>query len=120
VTAADPLDASAQFLQGLAELEAGDADAAVGALRRALYAEPQFGLAAFQLGRAHEALGNGAAAQRAYEQALRVLDLETDLHESLLGQVDLAEVTAAVRTRLDALAAVGVGAGAAARGVATG
>ena len=32
----DPLNASAHFLHGLAELEAGDAEAAVAALRRAL------------------------------------------------------------------------------------
>jgi chemotaxis protein methyltransferase CheR len=63
--AADPLNASAHFLHGLAELEAGDADAAVSALRRALYAEPQFGLAAYQLGRAYESVGNRPAARRA-------------------------------------------------------
>lgn len=105
--AADPLNASAHFLHGLAELEAGDADAAIAALRRALYAEPQFGLAAFQLGRAYESIGNRTAARRAYEQALRTCDLEGDLHEPLLGQVDLSDVVAAARTRLDALTAIG-------------
>ena len=104
----DPLNASAHFLHGLAELEAGDAEAAVAALRRALYAEPQFGLAAFQLGRAYEALGNQVAARRAYEQALRTCDPDGDLHEPLLGQVDLGDVVHAARTRLDALAAIGV------------
>lgn len=105
--ASDPLNASAHFLHGLAELEAGDADAAIAALRRALYAEPQFGLAAFQLGRAYESLGNRAAARRAYEQSLRTCDPEGDLHEPLLGQVDLSDVVAAARTRLDALTAIG-------------
>jgi chemotaxis protein methyltransferase CheR len=105
--AADPLNASAHFLHGLAELEAGDADAAIAALRRALYAEPQFGLAAFQLGRAYESLGNRAAARRAYEQALRTCDPKGDLHEPLLGQVDLSDVVAAAKTRLDALTAIG-------------
>ena len=108
--ATDPLNASAHFLHGLAELEAGDAAAAVSALRRALYAEPQFGLAAFQLGRAYESLGNHGAARRAYEQALRTCDPEGDLHEPLLGQVDLGDVVAAAKTRLDALAAIGVSA----------
>jgi tetratricopeptide (TPR) repeat protein len=110
--AADPLNASAHFLHGLAELEAGDAAAAVSALRRALYSEPQFGLAAFQLGRAYESLGNRVAARRAYEQALRTCDPEGDLHEPLLGQVDLGDVVAAAKTRLDALAAIGVSGGA--------
>ena len=110
--AADPLNASAHFLHGLAELEAGDATAAVSALRRALYSEPQFGLAAFQLGRAYESLGNRVAARRAYEQALRTCDPEGDLHEPLLGQVDLGDVVVAAKTRLDALAAIGVSGGA--------
>ena len=61
--AADPLNESVHVLHGLAELEAGDAAAAVSALRRALYSEPQFGLAAFQLGRAYESLGNRVAAR---------------------------------------------------------
>jgi chemotaxis protein methyltransferase CheR len=107
--ATDPLNASAHFLHGLAELEAGDADAAIAALRKALFAEPQFGLAAFQLGRAYEALGNRAAARRAYEQSLRTCDPDGELHEPLLGQVDLSDVVAAARTRLDALTAIGTG-----------
>jgi chemotaxis protein methyltransferase CheR len=107
----DPLNASAHFLHGVAQLEAGDAGAAVVALRRALYAEPRFGLAAFQLGRAQESLGNRPAARRAYEQALRTFDSAGDLYEPLLGQVDLGDVVAAARTRLDALAAIGVGFG---------
>lgn len=106
--AEDPLNASAHFLHGVAELETGDAGAAVVALRRALFAEPQFALAAFQLGRAQEALGNRPAARRAYEQALRAFAAEGDIDEPLLGQVDMGDVVAAARTRLDALAAIGV------------
>jgi chemotaxis protein methyltransferase CheR len=105
---ADPLNASAHVLHGLAELEAGDAEAAVAAFRRALYAEPRFGLAAFQLGRAYESLGNHAAARRSYAQALRTCDPDGDLHEPLLGQVDLAEILAAAEARLDALASIGI------------
>jgi hypothetical protein len=37
---------------------------------------------------------------------------EGDLHEPLLGQVDLGDVIAAAKTRLDALAAIGVSGGA--------
>jgi DNA polymerase-3 subunit alpha len=51
-------------------------------------------------------------ARRAYEQALRTCDPEGDLHEPLLGQVDLGDVVAAAKTRLDALAAIGVSGGA--------
>lgn len=108
--AADPLDAAAHFLHGLAELEAGDPEAAVGALRRSLYAQPEFGLAAFQLGRAYESLGNRAAARRAYEQAVRTCNQDGALDDPLLGQVDLGDVVAAAKMRLEALAAIGVGA----------
>jgi chemotaxis protein methyltransferase CheR len=109
--AEDPLNASAHFLHGVAELETGDAGAAAVALRRALYAKPQFALAAFQLGRAQESLGNRPAARRAYEQALRTFAAEGNIDEPLLGQVDVGDVVAAARTRLDALAAIGVGSG---------
>ena len=73
-------------------------------LRRALYAEPGFGLAAFKLGGAHEALGDVPAAVRAYRQALRALDPH-ERHEPFLEQIDLADVAAAARARLDVLAA---------------
>jgi chemotaxis protein methyltransferase CheR len=106
---ADPPEAQAHFLAGLADLEAGNPQSAIAALRRALYAEPRLGLAAFQLGRAYESLGNRSAARRAYEQALRTLEPDDDLHESLLGQVDLDDVTAAARTRLEAFEAIGHG-----------
>ena len=76
--------------------------AAVGSLRRALYAEPLFGLAAFKLGGALESLGDVPAARRAYEQALRALEPD-ERHESLLAQVDLADIARATRARLDVL-----------------
>jgi tetratricopeptide (TPR) repeat protein len=96
----DPLDADAYFLRGLVELESGDAPRAVASLRRALYVDPSFGLAAFQLGRAHDAAGDGGAARRAYEQALRTLDPDDERHEPLLQQIDLEDVAAACRARL--------------------
>jgi hypothetical protein len=43
---------------------ADDVSAAVVSWRRALYLEPRLGLAAFQLGRAHEALGDRGASPR--------------------------------------------------------
>ncbi len=50
----DPLDADAHFVQGLVTLEAGEPARAAGALRRALYADAAFWLAAFTLGRAYD------------------------------------------------------------------
>ena len=102
--AAGLLDADAHFVSGLAALESGDAVAAASALRRALYVDPTFGLAAFTLGRAYEAAGDPAAARRSYEQALRTLDLADDRHDHLLQQVDLEDIAAACRARLESLA----------------
>jgi chemotaxis protein methyltransferase CheR len=99
----DALDADAYFVRGLVELQAGDAAAATASLRRALYVDSTFALAAFTLGRAHDALGDDVAARRAYEQALRTLDPEDVRHELLLQQVDLGDVAAACRARLGAL-----------------
>ena len=100
----DPQDAAAYFLRGLEELESDDPAAAVISLRRALYVEPGFGLAAFKLGGAHESLGDLPAAQRAYRQALRALEPHAR-HEPFLGQIDLADVATATQARLDVLAA---------------
>jgi chemotaxis methyl-accepting protein methylase len=102
--AEDPLDAAAHFQRGLAELENGDPAGAVNSLRRALFADPHFGLAAFKLGGAHEVLGDLAAARRAYAQALRTLEPH-ERHEAFLAQIDLADVASAAQSRLDALAA---------------
>ncbi len=102
---ADGLDSDAWFVRGLVELEAGDAADAAASLRRALYVDPRFALAAFQLGRAHDALGDTDAARRAYEQSLRTLYAEDDRHELLLQQVDLGDVAAACRARLSTLSA---------------
>jgi chemotaxis protein methyltransferase CheR len=98
-----PLDARAYFLRGLAELSEGDPGGAVGSLRRALYVDPSFGLAAFQLGRAHEEEGDRGAARRAYEQALRTLDPDDPRYRDMLDQVDLGDVAAACALRLGAL-----------------
>jgi chemotaxis protein methyltransferase CheR len=99
----DALDGDAYFVRGLVELEAGDAAAAAASLRRALYVDPTFALAAFTLARAHDALGDDVAARRAYEQALRTLDPEDVRHELLLQQVDLGDIAAACRARLGTL-----------------
>lgn len=99
----EPLSTAAYFLRGMVLLDAGDAAAALVALRRALYLDPTFGLAAFTLGRAHDALADRQAALRAYEQALRNLDPDDDRHEELLRQVDVSDVAAACAARIAAL-----------------
>jgi chemotaxis protein methyltransferase CheR len=104
---AAPLDATSHFLRGVTELEAGNPADAITAFRAALYGDPRFGLAAFQLGRAHEAIGNTSAARRAYEQALSSLDPTLDVHERLIDQVDLDDVKAAASLRLDVLSPAG-------------
>ena len=101
--AEQPLNADVYFLRGLVELESDDAGAAIASLRRALYIDPSFGLAAFTLGRAHDAAGDERAALRAYEHALRTLDSDGERHELILEQVDLGDVAAACRARLAAL-----------------
>jgi chemotaxis protein methyltransferase CheR len=98
--AADPLDADAYFIQGLVALEAGEPATAAVALRRALYTDTAFALAAFTLGRAYDTLGDTAAARRAYEQALRTLNPDDNRHELLLQQVDIGDIAAACRARL--------------------
>jgi Tfp pilus assembly protein PilF len=104
VLASDPLDADAHFVRGVAKLGQGEAATAVEALRRALYLDPGFGFAAFQLARAYDELGQTVAARRAYQQALRVLAPDHDRQRRLAGDVDLADVAAACGARISALA----------------
>jgi chemotaxis protein methyltransferase CheR len=101
--AGNPLDAETYFVQGLVQLEGEEAADAVASLRRALYVDPRFSLAAFTLGRAYDALAEPDQALGAYEDALRTLDLEDDRHEQLLRQVDLGDIAAACRARIAAL-----------------
>ena len=99
----EPFDAEGSHRQGLADLEAGEASTAVGSLRRALYVDQSFALAAFTLGRAHEAAGDGGSARRAYEQALRTVALADGRYDHLLERAGLGDVTAACRARLAVL-----------------
>jgi chemotaxis methyl-accepting protein methylase len=98
--AASPLDSDAHYIDGLVTLGAGWPARAAAALRRALYADASFGLAAFTLGRAYAELGDNQAARRAYEQALRTLDPEDDRHRRMLQQVDIGDIAAACRAWL--------------------
>lgn len=99
----NPLDADAYFVRGLAELGLRDTDAAVASLRRALYVDPTFGLAAFKLARAQELRGDRDAAARAYEQALHSLDPDDRRHDAILDQVDVADVAVACGLSLSRL-----------------
>jgi chemotaxis protein methyltransferase CheR len=102
ILTADPLDAEAYFVRGVAELAAGDPAAASESLRRALYIDPSFSLAAFHLGRAQDLRGDGAAAVRAYRRALRTLDPNDERHRHLLERVNAGDIARACRTRLAA------------------
>lgn len=95
------------YLQGLGQLESGDAAAAISSFRRVLYLDPEFALAAFALGRAHEHAGNSRAARRHYEQALRTLHARSEPGERLTSPIDAATVIDACEARLAALATAG-------------
>jgi chemotaxis protein methyltransferase CheR len=99
----DLMNPEVHYLHGLAELESGDAGAAVASLRRVLYLDPGYELAAFALGRAHEKAGEPAAARRRYEQALRMLGARPAPGERLAGPVDAATVIDACEARLLAI-----------------
>jgi chemotaxis protein methyltransferase CheR len=99
----DPLDADAQFVRGVAELQRGNATAAIDSLRRALYVDPGFALAAFKLGRAYDAIDDPRAAKRAYRQALQTLAPGHERQRRLAPDIDLADIAAACSARLTAI-----------------
>lgn len=88
------------LVEGLTHLQRGDAASAVASFRRALYLQPLLAVAAFQLGRAYESTGDRQAAQRSYAQALRTLEENA----GLVAHVGAADVSAACRARIEALA----------------
>jgi chemotaxis protein methyltransferase CheR len=103
VLAENPLDSQAHFIRGVAEFAREDARAAVEPLRRALFIDPNFGLAAFKLACAHDALGELESARRAYERTLRVLDHCAAEQTARSNQLDLLDMAAACHTRLKEL-----------------
>jgi tetratricopeptide (TPR) repeat protein len=107
VLARDPLDSQAYFIRGVAELARDDARAAVEPLRRALYIDPNFGLAAFKLACAHDALGEIGPARRAYERTLRTLDHHGSEQTARSERLDLLDMTTACHARLRAFAGAG-------------
>jgi chemotaxis protein methyltransferase CheR len=103
VLAQDPLDSQAHFIRGVAELARDDARAAVEPLRRALYIDPNFGLAAFKLACAHDALGEVGLARRAYQRTLRTLGHCVAEQTASSDQLDLLDMAAACNIRLQKL-----------------
>ena len=99
----DGLDSAAHYVNGVIELDRGDAPAAVLALRRALFLQPAFALAAFALGRAQDMLGRPDAAARAYAHGLRTLEHLPIVHPELLGDAAPGDLATACRARLEAL-----------------
>jgi chemotaxis protein methyltransferase CheR len=98
----EPLNAAAHYVRGVSELANGNPEVAVESLRRALYVEPSFALAAFQLARAHDLQTDEKAARRLYAQTLRALASDDDGSRLLLEQGDIGEIAAACRARLAA------------------
>jgi chemotaxis protein methyltransferase CheR len=97
----DLMDPAAHYRHGLHALESGNPLAAVSSLRRVLYLDPGFELAAFALGRAHEEAGEPEAARRRYLQAIRMLGERPQ--QRLAGPIDTSTVIDACEARLAAL-----------------
>jgi chemotaxis protein methyltransferase CheR len=96
----DPLESQAHFIRGVAELARENAQGALEPLRRALYIDPNFGLAAFKLACAHDMLGEVTPARRAYERTLRTLDHCAAEQKIRSSQSDLLDIASACHTRL--------------------
>ncbi len=100
VLAEEPLDCQAHFIRGVAELARTNAPAALEPLRRALYIDPNFALAAFKLACAHDLLGEVQSARRAYERTLRTLDHCAAEQTARPDQSDLLDIAGACHARL--------------------
>ena len=101
----DPLDSQAHFIRGLAEHARGNPGAAVEPLRRALYIDPNFVRAAFNLARAHDTLGESESALRAYKRTLRTLDHCATAQSAQLDRLEHIDIAAACQARLRVLSA---------------
>ncbi len=100
VVEGDSMNAPAHFVCGTVELARGDAPKAVRSLRAALYADPTFAVAAFQLGRAHDVLGEPQAARRAYRLALERIEAESPAYPWLFDDLEPADLAVACAVRL--------------------
>jgi chemotaxis protein methyltransferase CheR len=93
-------DPAALYGGALSALAREDPAAAVEPLRRALYLDPTFALAAFQLACVYDRLGDAGAARRLFRQTLRTLYPDDERYGPLVGQVDVGDIAAACRARL--------------------
>jgi chemotaxis protein methyltransferase CheR len=101
----DPLDPCAHFLRGLTLRSEGNIDAAVTALRHACYLDPVFARAAFELGRAYDALDDRPAARRSYQLALDALAGAGGREQRLLEPSEIKAIAVASAHRVAILSA---------------
>ena len=86
--------------EGEAGLEAGDAAAAVSALRKVVYLDPDHAIAHFQLGLAFELLGDQGQARRALSAARAALGRSSAAAEAALEGYQIAELVRLIDHRL--------------------
>jgi chemotaxis protein methyltransferase CheR len=91
---------AALLAEGEADLEAGDPAAAVRALRKAVYLDPDQGVAQFQLGLAFEMLGDIGGARRAFSAARAALGRSSAAVEAALEGYQISELTRLLDRRL--------------------
>ena len=98
---AKPVPSVAALLaEGEAALQAGDPGAAVHALRKAAYLDPDHGVAQFQLGLAFELLGDTGQARRAFGAARVALTRSSAAAEAALEGYQISELTRLLDHRL--------------------
>jgi chemotaxis protein methyltransferase CheR len=101
----EPADATiptvAELLaEGEAGLEAGDAAAAVSALRKVVYLDPDHAIAHFQLGLAFELMGDQGQSRRALSAARAALGRSSAAAEAALEGYQIAELVRLIDHRL--------------------
>ena len=75
----DPMNQEAHYLRGLVFMQINDLNAALHALRQAVYCEPRFALAQYMLGELYEKRHNYRQASRHWRLTLQIIaDLEPD------------------------------------------
>lgn len=89
--------------EGEAALEADDPAAAVGALRKAAYLDPDHGVALFQLGLAFEMLEEPGQARRAFSAARAALGRGSAAAEAALEGYQIGELTRLLDRRLEGI-----------------
>ena len=97
----DTIPTVAELLaEGEAGLEAGDAAAAVSALRKVVYLDPDHAIAHFQLGLAFELLGDRGQSRRALSAARAALGRSSAAAEAALEGYQIAELVRLIDHRL--------------------